>query len=237
MTALSDSGLMEPANRQSSCLRQSGLWLMTSGATSSWELKTKRFASSLAIKHDKIQMEPISMNMRKNAKLPPREVSKSIWASYLISRMTSMEKCAANRMVSSRFSKKMVSRLLLCGAMQRANGTRLEKSKTLDKPPSKLAKEALQESEQLFSILAMLFSRRVNTTRWSMLTWAMASTVNCLATMELIIWMLQTSFVPENTLVDPMLNRSSNSWDRTLCHIKREKLVTTRTKHSLKMVI
>ena len=121
-----------------------------------------------------------------------------------------MEKCAANRMVSFRFSKKMVSRLLLCGATQRANGTRLEKSKTLDKLPSKLAKEARQESEQLFSILAMLFSRLVNTTRLSMLTWAMASTVNCLATMELIIWMWQTNSAPENTLVDPMLSRLSN---------------------------
>ena len=111
--------------------------------------------------------------MRKSARPQPKAVSKSTSQSFLTSRTTSLAKSEENPMASFKFSVKMESLSLSCGVTLKANGTRLVRSRTLVRLPSKLAKEMPLELDRQPTTKVMHFSRPVSMTR--SLTWTLAT--------------------------------------------------------------
>jgi len=206
---------------------------MTSMATFSLAQKTKKFGSLLATPKDRTRKEPISPSMRKNAKLQPKEASRSTSANCQTLKLKLKVKLEASPMASSKFSEKMARHSPSCGVMLRTSGTRSERSRTQVKLPREPDRAELEELGRRSNTQAMHSFQLVSMTKLSMLIWATVSTASFPATTEQTISKWQTSSALESTSEDHMWSRSFNSCDRILCLMLRETLMQLKMYLSL----
>lgn len=173
--------------------------------------KTKRFENLLVTPKDRTRKAPISLSMRKNAKLQPKEESRSTSANCQTLKLKSKVKFVASLMASSKFSEKTARHSPSCGVTLRTSGTRSEKSRTQDKLPRELDRVEPEELGRRSNTQVMHSLQLVSMTKLSMWIWATVSTASFHATTERTISKWQTNSAQESTLEDLMWNRSFNS--------------------------